>query len=364
MPILRENKSLVDEYLAIRHWEVGQRSIAIEKTHLLLLLEYAAETAFHKLPFKQPSFTEHIKMPGKRRDGKEGIHSPEYQRKALSSTRHFFEWLKDEKEAYSTISTRWIKSLKIKPLPNKPKQKYYSLDEIIQIANTPVASLNEERIRAACAFLFLSGMRIGAFLTLPILAVNISELTVKQWPSLGVHTKLGKKATTRLLNVPEYQCLISIVTAWDSKVREIMSPAGMWFAPISPQTGKLDPHQKIGKCRQPGFRADLVSFLEKAGIEYKSAHKFRHKHIRYLRDRATTMRDLEAIAKNAMQTVETMLKYGELGERDALDIVHTLCNQAPTQISQKRNNEENTAILMAAAQLLNQLAEERNHGLR
>ena len=326
MSILRENKKLVDEYLSIRHQEVSPLTVdSSDKAHLILLLEYADEIPFYDLPFTREPFAEYLKTPGSRRDGKKGIHSDGYRCKVQATARRFFEWLMAEKEDYANISIRWIRTLKGKQSPNKPKQGYFSLDEIIQIARTPVKTLNEERIRAACIFLYFSGMRIGAFLTLPISAVDLDHLIVRQWPSLGVATKLGKKATTRLLEIPEYQELVKIIKNWDAKVTTQMTSSGMWFAPISPRTGELDPIRKTGKHRRSGFYDDLEIILQKAGVEYKSTHKFRHGHIRYLRDNAKTVRHLEAISNNAMQNVETMLRYGQLGDEETHDEIQKLC---------------------------------------
>jgi hypothetical protein len=84
---------------------------------------------------------------------------------------------------------------------------------------------------------FLSGIRIGAFVTLPLVAVDIENLSVKQWPKLGVKTKFGKQATTYLLDIPD---LLSVVKDWDNEVRSILPSNGLWFASLSPDTGKID----------------------------------------------------------------------------------------------------------------------------
>jgi site-specific recombinase XerD len=48
------------------------------------------------------------------------------------------------------------------------------------------------RDQAACALLFVSGMRVGALATLPLAALDLGARTVKQWPALGVLTKNRK----------------------------------------------------------------------------------------------------------------------------------------------------------------------------
>ncbi len=83
---------------------------------------------------------------------------------------------------------------------------------MMAIANAPVFTMRDRRIRASAVFWFLSGIRIGAFVSLPIKAVDIENMTVKQWPrELGVKTKFQKHATTFLLNIPE---LLQVVIDW------------------------------------------------------------------------------------------------------------------------------------------------------
>jgi integrase len=143
-------------------------------------------------------------------------------------------------------------------------------------------------------------MRIGAFVSLPVQAVDISNLTVSQFPSLGVRTKNCKYATTILLDIPE---LLKIVQAWDNEVRSILPPSGFWFAPLSPETGQVDIGIKeIGEHRISLARRNFKQWLEQAGLSYRSPHKFRHGHIHYLLDRAKSVPDLKAASMNAMHS--------------------------------------------------------------
>jgi len=59
--------------------------------------------------------------------------------------------------------------------------------------------------------MFLSGICVGAPISLPLAAVDLDSRSVKQWPSLGVRTKLGKHATTYLLDVPELTLVVMAV---------------------------------------------------------------------------------------------------------------------------------------------------------
>lgn len=334
--INRKNKKLIDEYLASRKDEVSPLTISLAETHLRLLLEFADETYFLDLPKRKQTFAQYIKSPEARRDGKEEKLSHEYSRKVISDAKHFFEWLRDEKE-YPEITARFLKSFRIsKENRDDEDQELYALDELLKIIATPCYTTLDERTQASCVFLFLSGMRISAFLTMPVKAFDLEARTVKQWPSLGMHTKLGIKATTKLLNIPE---LLEIVRKWDERVRGILPPDGFWYAPLSPITGEIDPNAEVGEYRDAGFRKDLAAFLSKASIEYKSSHKFRHGHIRFLRDRATDVRDLEAIAKNAMQTLSTMLNYGRMSKTEAHEEIDSLCGGTVPQAPVTRNGK-------------------------
>lgn len=340
--INRKNKQLVDEYLISIKDDVCHLSIRSVKTHLRLLLEFADETSFLDLPKQKLTFSQYIKSSGARRDGKEEKLSHEYSRKIIADAKHFFEWLRDEKEC-DGIDVRFLKTFRIsRGTKEERDQEYYLLDEMFRIIVTPCQTIADERIRAACAFLFLSGMRISAFMTMPIKAFDLETRTVKQWPSLGVHTKLSKKATTKLLNIPE---LLEIVRKWHEKVRVALPPDGLWYAPLSPSTGEIDPCAEVGEYRNAGFHKDLVAFLSKASIEYKSAHKFRHGHIRYLRDRAKDVRQLEAIAKNAMQELPTMMGYAEIGSSKAHEEIDSLCGESSVQASSDRNGKPDEATI-------------------
>ena len=70
----------------------------------------------------------------------------------------------------------------------------------------------------------------------------------------------------------------------------------------------------------------MRKFLEKAGLDYKSPHKFRHGFIRFLRDKATSAGDLEAISHNTMQTIPTMLGYGKIRAEDSFARIDRMLN--------------------------------------
>jgi hypothetical protein len=90
--------------------------------------------------------------------------------------------------------------------------------------------LIEQRDQAAAAFLFLSGMRIDAFVSLPIRNVDLVRMRVQQLPKLGVRTKNNEAAITFLYQIPK---LINIVQAWDLLVRSELDINSPWYVYLS-----------------------------------------------------------------------------------------------------------------------------------
>jgi len=128
--------------------------------------------------------------------------------------------------------------------------------------------------------------------------VDIPNRTVIQYPSLGVKTKNRKFGITYLLDIPE---LLQVVQDWDNEVRSILPPNGFWFAPISPDTGKIDPGKvSIGESRSSLATRNLKAWLKSAGLPYHSPHKFRHGHIQYALKQAKTVADYKTISLNVL----------------------------------------------------------------
>ena len=126
------------------------------------------------------------------------------------------------------------------------------------------------------AFLFLSAMLIGAFMTLPIECVHLDELMIQQLPERGVKTKNSKAAQTYLLNIED---LLEVVRAWDAKVRGELPETFLWYARLTKE-GAFALEESTATRREVSqgsrFRAELVEMCERAGIPYRSPHKLRH----------------------------------------------------------------------------------------
>lgn len=299
--INKNNWKLINTFLEYRKQvdQLSEGSYKGEEISMRYLLEWAGSTAFRNAPSIRPTFPEFLLS--QRLEGSDKPFSAGYIKKKIAAARRFFLWLTENNVGYSAIKRNWISTLKVRRISDIPRTKEaVSLEEILQIAAAPAKNTKEKRIRAAAVMLFLSGMRIGAFVTLPLLAVDIDNRKVDQFPSLGVRTKNSKHGTTFLFDIPE---LLTVVKEWDNEVRKILSDTGYWFAPLSPETGEIDTQKtEIGEYRFSNARRDLREWLDKVNLPYHSPHKFRHGHIHFGLSHAENLADFKAISQNAMHS--------------------------------------------------------------
>lgn len=297
--INRANWKLVKAYMEYRETvdDLSEGSAKGERAYLWHILEWADDVSFLKVKAIKPTLPAYILSLAP--NSEMGRYSSIHITKILSAARRMFQWVAANYPEYRNLNGPWIETLKAKRLEDAPKPiDFVSFDEIRRIASAPVENIIERRARASAVFLFLSGMRIGAFVTLPIKAVDLKNKTIKQYPSLGVRTKNGKYAITSLLDIPE---LLKVVQAWDDEIRALLPDTGYWFAPLSFETRRIELNFKeAGKHRESVAREDLRSWLDKVRLPYHSPHKFRHGHIHYGLERAKTMADLKAVSLNVM----------------------------------------------------------------
>ena len=277
----------VNKYLDFRNKidQVSATTINLNRNWLIYLQRWVDDRDINKVAEYDPGFLEYVRSMD---------YSWSYKKKIIQTSKCFFKWL-NLHHGYE-IPAWWIASLK--PPRNKEFKEHQavSLDEIKYMAKAPVKSKRDRRIRASAVFLWLSGARIRAFLSLPIKAIDIPNKTVYQWPEWGVQTKNGKKATTYLLNVPE---LYPVIEEWNEAVNHLPSES-IWFANFNTNTNqKLKPaYYNSGKYARA--RNDLHNWLIDIGMPYYSPHKFRHGHAVYALKQAKDMAQFKAISQNLM----------------------------------------------------------------
>ena len=278
----RDNYHVVKSFLAYTQ-DTRQRDVRTVGrywSHLRHLLLWADETPLSRAADIRPSFPEYL--AGVRRDGGEEPLKPETLKKIVQTSKALLKWARlNYARQVRGLPASWIEALcppRNTRVENEKKHEFASLAEVLQLIRMPVpeADLALRRDQAGAAMLFLSGMRAGALATLPLEAVDLASRSVRQWPSLGVHTKFGKSATTYLLEVPE---LLASVERWDTFVRAQLPASAMWYTPIDGSWGaqRLLP-AGAGANRNIALGKRLRRLCAAAGLPFKSAHKFRHGH--------------------------------------------------------------------------------------
>jgi len=312
--INRNNWKLMNEYLKYRADidQVSWKTIKLEETWLKHTLEWLDSIPIEQSSKIRPVFSEYILSKSTPR------YSSEYLRKLVGAHRRFMEWLSIHIPGYRhKISPAWLQTIKLPRLQEEEKEhEFVSFEEILQIANAPTFSLRDERIKAGAVLWFISGIRIGAFVTLPIQAVNIKELEIYQFPSLGVKTKFGKSGTTDLLAIPE---LIEVVWNWDKLVRKNLPETSFWFAPLSRETGSFDRSiTQVGNNRGSRAYKDLKDWMNKANLTFHSPHKFRHGYAVFGMKHYKTLPQLKALSQNLMHSNISVTDgiYGILNNED------------------------------------------------
>jgi len=297
----RQNYLLINRFLVylLEIEQVSKASIDTYRFYLRHLLLWADDNLFTDLEGLRPTFPDYIS--GKGNNGVRLAYNT--QKKVLNSAKRFFRWAKSNSNELSETSLEWFDALR---LPRQTKKMcehvYVTLEEVRKLINCPVPETDLALIRdkAAVAFLFLSGIRAGAFVTLPIRAIDLDQLTVKQLTELGVRTKNSKSAITYLYEMPE---LLNVTREWDEIVRSNMPDDALWYAPIDHSWKKQRLSMKQpGKNRVQALSKRLRKLYSLAGLEYKSPHKFRHGNAVYGLLNSKNMADYKAVSTNLMHS--------------------------------------------------------------
>lgn len=278
---------------------------------LRLLLVWADETPLTESPTIRPGFPEFLAQQVR---GGERFSASTLEGMA-SAARSFFRWAVVAHPRRYKIPPLWVESLQAPDVPETVREReLYTVDDVRQLCSLQDESLRAQRIMAAVAMLFLSGMRAGAFVTLPICAVDVAGREIRQWTSLGVRTKNSKTATTYLLGIPD---LLEIVAAWDARVRGALDDQAMWYCAIGEgEDGErcCEAVHTQSRTRSHGLRNELRWLCAQTNVDYLGPHHFRHGHVVHAESVATTEADRVAISANVMHSDPsiTYRVYGRL----------------------------------------------------
>lgn len=319
---------------------LGENSVERYRFYLRHLLIWAGATDFSRVATIRPAFPKYLQKFRDPHSKKELASST--QKKVLDTSKRFFLWAKRTyARELNAVPLEWIESLRQVRQPQPQQVNVYVTEQEVRRLVTQPADKNDLaliRDQAAAAFLFLSGMRASAFVTLPIAAVDLDNLTVNQWPELGVHTKNGKKATTFLYNISD---LIEVIRRWDDIVSEELPDTACWYAPIDHIWGEQSVSKKQpGKKRAHALGRRMKALFTRAQLDYKSPHKFRHGNAVYGLLHAKSLADYKAVSMNLMhENLEiTDGIYAPLLSSDVKNRITNLSDKANSSPGHKFDN--------------------------
>ncbi len=327
------------------------KTVVILRQRLRHLLEWAEGTKLSQCEKIKPTYPTYLGSL-KNKEGNYSIGTSHFAA-CCKTARAFYKWARVEfPRTYKNVDQNWI--LAIRPPKSRSEQsevktrEIYEVDEVIKMATWPVDSIMLKRTQAAAAFLFLSGMRIGAFVSIPIKCVDLESMQVSQVPAMGVLTKNHKAQVTSLLNIPE---LVGVVKEWDAFLRSNVPDHILWYVPFAHdmQPAKVNPSADRIKTRKDNVRRDLLQLCEVAGVKYKSAHKFRHGHAVYALKRAQNMEQLKAISQNLMHSTVGITDgiYGKLVDDDVHKVISGLAYMQTNNQSDQELLSQVIALLQA-----------------
>jgi integrase len=294
--VKRNNYLLVMEYLEYLK-DKGRNPKSITRYWFLLkhLLLFAMDVPFPKIYRIKPGLNAYVT----------GLELSAESRKAITNhSRSFLRWCKNyHAEEFATLPQVWIEDLTPVAVTAGSKVKPVTEDEILRIARLKPheSDLALQRDQAAACLLFLSGIRGGSFVSLPIHAVvlNVDRPHILEYPELGVQTKNKKRAKTYLYHITE---LLKVVTKWDRFVRINCEETSPWYMPISQHWGMqaLDNTHILGANRGVTLNHRLRILWNMLSLPHKSPHKFRHGAALYGLRRCTVMEDYHLLSRNLM----------------------------------------------------------------
>lgn len=304
--INRDNWKLTRKYLDYRQFrQIAKNTLDLDRSHLKHVLEWADSVSFYRAYTIRPPFPVYLA----------GIRISQAQQTRIGMTaRGFFDWLCSTRPKRTTgLDDLWRESL-LPPGRDDmvPHQDPYSLDEIMRLCELTPTSLTDLRGQAGAALMFLSGIRPGALVTIPIVCVDLDAGELRQWPEMGVATKRQKRATTYMLVIP---VLIEVCKEWDTLVRADLPPDNAWYAHVASDGQGLVGGQATTANRVQSFANTLRQLCQRAEVRYRRPHDIRHGHASFALTLCADVADYKAVSTNMMHSNITVTDhvYASLG---------------------------------------------------
>jgi integrase len=198
------------------------------------------------------------------------------------------------------------------------RRPFYTIEDVRALARIdPCGNVTLWRAQACACLQFLGGLRIGSVATLPVCAIDCEALHIQQDPRLGVRTKLRKRATTVLLNLPD---ILVPVRAWLNFLQKHVSDQGMFFNVFTPTDPPQLTDEPPGAHRAIALARDYKQLCAHAGLPYRGSHALRHGHIMHCARQCRDLSDFTALSQNVMHSdVRITMHYAAMSEQSVAE---------------------------------------------
>ncbi|MCU9839583.1 site-specific integrase [Ruegeria sp. WL0004] len=293
--------------------------------------------AFHSE--KARAFKRHLE--GLRNDRTGASLSPATINGVLRDVMKFFDWMADQPGYKSRISRADIAYLTPdrkseqarrgtlwKPHPS-PEQVERLLSEM------PIETVIQRRDRALIAFLFLTGSREGAAITVRLRHVDLANKCV-QFDGRSVDTKFGKSFTTSFY--PFGDQVEAILQSWIMELRQehLFSDTDPLFPKTRVAVGLLRCFEAVGIAREPwagpssAARIFKQAFVD-AGLPPFSPHRVRDTIAELAKHHCRTPEDYKAWSQNMGHddVMTTFSSYGSVAPGRQVELMARFRHRGP-----------------------------------
>jgi integrase len=245
----------------------------------------------------------------------------------LSQIKLFFEYLQGMKEFSGQIGQEFMGMLSLSPSQKQSRRnigkrikKFPKIPAIRKI----LSAIDKNKIlgrrdSALISYLFLTGARISAAVTMRIGLLNLKSRVANQDPAKGVEVKFSKLIETTM---PDFDNnIFELLRRW---IKELKSLGYTDDDPLFPsaeankETGINEFQISKALTKHPLTASSSERIIKeccrKAGYGQYHAHSFRDSHIYHALDMATNGLDIKAVSANVghENVVITMTKYADM----------------------------------------------------
>jgi site-specific recombinase XerD len=255
----------------------------------------------------------------------------------LREVRAFFKWLADQPGYKSKISHSDADYLSPdrksenarrgsgwKPHPSPDQARHL-------LQGMPEDNVVQRRNRALIAFLFLTGSRVGAAITLRIGHLDLNHACVN-FSGKGVSTKFGKAFTTAFYPIGDYA--EQIVRNWigELKTDHLFSDSDPLFPKTDTGNGPSRFFEVLGISRNPWASPSSAANIFKkafkdAGLSPFSPHRVRNTLAELAKDHCRTPEDYKAWSQNMGHddVLTTFQSYGSVATGRQVELMGKFC---------------------------------------